>query len=103
MCIKIAVFRMIDYAIVGDTSHTSISGGIATHNFYEVGDHKVDSFDEVLPKIKDVYGCIPYIFDDRLEFQESDTSALSFYLTEITEIPLDNDGLKITFPTLKEN
>lgn len=31
--IKITVMQMIDFEALGDTSHKSISGGIATHSF----------------------------------------------------------------------
>lgn len=91
--------QMIDFEALGDTSHKSISGGIATHSFDKIDSFKASDFSEVLNEIKKRYGCTPYLFDDRLEYQVNDSETLSFYLDEIKKV--NEQDLKTHFPELE--
>lgn len=100
--IKVDVFLMVTYDHLPlEERPRSISGGRATHSFDMVDTFNALNIDEVLEKIKRRFDCTPYIFDDRLEFQLSDTETYSFYLTEYSEQELDNPLLQRHFPNLE--
>ncbi len=95
--IRVQTFKTTDYEILGNKSHKSISGGIATHSFEELDTFKVETIDEALKEIESIYGEIPYIFDDRLELQLSDSETLSFYLDRISVERVDVNELRNDF------
>lgn len=97
---KVTVMEMIDYEAAGDTSHVSISGGIATHSFDKIGEFKCDNMADVVKQITINYGT-PFVFDDRLELQLSDNRTLSFYVERVTVTSIDNSKLVKTFPWLE--
>lgn len=100
MSLRITVFKMIDYETLNDKTHRSISGGIASHSFDKIDEFKCPDSETVLKKINEQYNLVPFIFDDRLELQLSDSESLSFYIEEILET--DNAKLKSMFPNLEE-
>lgn len=102
MTIKVSVFKMIDFLTLGDESHTSISGGVATHDYYQIDEFPVVNVREVLNEIKQRYNVTPYIFDDRLEHQLTESESLSFYIEEVIINKFDNYKLKEIFPMLEE-
>ncbi len=99
--IKVTVMQTIDFDVLNDKSHTSISGGIATHSFEKVAEIKAETYEQALKDITVNYGT-PFIFDDRLELQVNDSESLSFYLEEVIVKPMNNSKLKKTFSNLEE-
>lgn len=97
---QVEVFLVVDFDVTGE-NHVSISGGRATHSFDKVGSLSASSPSEVLSKIEKTYGGKPYLFDNRLELQTSDSETLSFYVSEVEE--LNNSDLKSLFPKIEEN
>lgn len=93
---------MIDYDLLEDKSHTSISGGVATHSLDKIDEFKAENHEEALKEIIKKYGK-PFIFDDRLELNISESESLGFYLTRYEENQLENKELKNLFPYLEEN
>lgn len=95
--IRVQTFKITDFEILGDKTHRSISGGIATHSFEELDTFKVETIEEALKKIESTYGKLPYIFDDRLELQLNDSETLSFYLDRISVERVDVNELRNDF------
>jgi hypothetical protein len=99
--IRIVVYQMIDLEVTGEKA-VSISGGQATHSFNKLDEFTALSYGSALSAITFNYGK-PYIFDDRLEFQESESVSYSFFLQEIESTDVDNEALKKHFCTLEEH
>jgi hypothetical protein len=99
--VRVTVYITADFDVIGDKSHRSISGGVATHSFDKIDEFTTDNYKQALEAIVSNYGT-PYIFDDRLELQLNESESLSFYIEEQTTKVLDNDSLKEIFPDLKE-
>lgn len=83
--INVIVLQMIDYTALNDTSHKSISGGIASHSLNQINEFKASNLKDALRLIEKNYGK-PFIFEDRLELQVNDSETLSFYLEVITKV-----------------
>ncbi len=99
MSIKVTIFKMIDFDILGDTSHVSISGGVATHELREIKGFTADTIEEAMNSIIEQYGT-PFIFDDRLELNISESETLSFYFEKTESVEISE--IKVMFPSLEE-
>lgn len=94
--IKVTVFQMIDFEALGEKHHVSISGGIATHSLNQVDCFEKETISLAMAAITERYGK-PFIFDDRLELQVSDSESYSFYLDEVISTPIDVNDLRKQF------
>lgn len=51
--IEVEIFKLTDYEMINDTSHTSISGGVATHNFEFIEKFEAKNLKAVKVKLKE--------------------------------------------------
>ena len=61
----VKIFEFIDYELINDKSHVSISGGIATHSFNHIGNLNFKTIKEFKSYMTDNHSCNGnYTFDN---------------------------------------
>ena len=100
------VYKFTDFEMIGDKSHKSVSGGVASHSFEFVEEFKADSVNEVLNHVSS-YAHKPYsVIENRLflasvEGEENVNFELSFEIYQEIDLNYEEE-LKTLFEVGEE-